>query len=374
MKILYATTTRLDEHAAAAHHVRSFCGALVRRGHHVELLRHRGKLPALSNSADAHVHHTVPWPAFRGGWRIFAHLFGYRLGRLARAQDFDLVFVRLHPWEAVYRPIGVGGALWFTEMNGQEPLQWPIMRACAHRFDHMFTDSKTTIDLAAQTWDIPSSRFSLLPMPAIDARLIQDDEELRIDLSRRYFGDTVNQVVVHTSSFRSHHDFDTIIEAVRRLNDEVGILFLGEGARLHEIREKAQRAQVPACFAGSLPLPEMMQLVRSADVAVNALHEWSQKVGNVRAFKLYEYMAAGVPTVETVDPKLDIPAWASQYLELVHYEDADALFQTIARVLSDQGTYRRKAAAGRDWVNENQTWDQVVDRVIQRAEMRTVDE
>ena len=55
----------------------------------------------------------------------------------------------------------------------------------------------------------------------------------------------------------------------------------------------------------------------ASDLCVDALPKHSQRLGNLMPSKLWDYMASGTPTVETVDLRLPIPLWAEECLALV---------------------------------------------------------
>lgn len=101
-----------------------------------------------------------------------------------------------------------------------------------------------------------------------------------------------------------------------------------------------------------------------ADICIDALKEWSQKAGNFRAFKLYEYMASGTPTVETIDPALPVDAWANDFLGLVPYENPDAMGKMIVAIRENPALWKARAARARQWVLENRSWEKVAGTMV----------
>jgi glycosyltransferase involved in cell wall biosynthesis len=103
-------------------------------------------------------------------------------------------------------------------------------------------------------------------------------------------------VIEYSGNFGRVHEFDTIIEAARILQDDPGIIFLmvGRGPRLAATRLNA--AQLPNVRFEPHQLREMVpQVLATADVHLAVLRPEFE--GLVHPSKLYGIMAAGRPTI-----------------------------------------------------------------------------
>jgi glycosyltransferase involved in cell wall biosynthesis len=172
-------------------------------------------------------------------------------------------------------------------------------------------------------------------------------------------------MVIHVSSFRAHHDFQTIIEAVARWRRDAVLVLVGDGPRKQEILSLCASRRVPAVFPGELPLAATAEIVSEADIAVNAIKAWSQAVGNLRSFKVHEYLALGVPTIDTFDSSLPLPEEAQAYIRFAPAEDVEGFVCALNDVWENIETWRSRAQRGGGWVRGAYSWARIAERVLQ---------
>jgi glycosyltransferase involved in cell wall biosynthesis len=112
--------------------------------------------------------------------------------------------------------------------------------------------------------------------------------------------------VAYIGNVGKTYDVGTILEAARLVvRDEPHIKFFiaGNGPLLQASQEKAQHWGLSnVIFTGFLPVDTLAQLLVQADVGLNAIAP-----GTVSAFpnKIYDYLAAGLPIVNSVKGELE---------------------------------------------------------------------
>ena len=217
-------------------------------------------------------------------------------------------------------------------------------------------------DKAAQI-NVPTERFLHIYYNAVAPEAFSvtaSSSEIR----DRYGLDRDSLILVHVSSFRGHHDFDTLLEAASMLKFRYQIVFVGAGSREEEIRSNAVANGINARFLGDRSLPEVAELLTAADLCVDPLMPFYVADDNLRPAKLWEYLASGRPVIESIDVNVPVADWAREHLSLVPAADAAALAAAITDIQCRPEHWSEKAARAREWVFANHTWKQVAEEII----------
>jgi len=148
-------------------------------------------------------------------------------------------------------------------------------------------------------------------------------------------------------------DFDTVIEAVRRLRGSdvaVRVVFCGEGDRLEDLKRRAR--DVPEIlFTGWVEQPEILALMEMSQFGIAPYRNHSGYIGNLPN-KPIEYIAGGLPVVTCLS------GYLSDFLERhacgYHYpeEDADALVQLLRRLDREREALQRASVNAREVFRE----------------------
>jgi len=143
-----------------------------------------------------------------------------------------------------------------------------------------------------------------------------------------------------------------LIEGMVRARHDVDFVFVGTVQRNVRARLRAHRNVV---FTGALPHLEVAGLLTSFDAAIIPFLE-NEISRVVNPLKMYEYCAAGIPTVARATPEL------RHYADLVYLagsedEFIDALDRALNEVDGGLEKFRRKFAG------EN-TWDHRIERLL----------
>ena len=150
--------------------------------------------------------------------------------------------------------------------------------------------------------------------------------------------------------------FDTAVRALRGIDAE--LVLTGEGRELERLRRLAAELGDDGriTFAGSLPLPELVRLVASADVYLFPTLEYEAS-----GLALLEAMSAGVPVVAArqgaTAEAIDRPG---ENGVLAPPGDPAALARALNALLADEGLRLRMGAAARERILGAYTLERMV--------------
>jgi glycosyltransferase involved in cell wall biosynthesis len=110
-------------------------------------------------------------------------------------------------------------------------------------------------------------------------------------------------LVLYAGAMGQAHDLYTVLRAARRLNDDERIRFMlvGDGKERPSLQREAEDLGLKnVIFAGTYPKKEMPSVVASADVCLAILQDLPM-FRTPYPNKVFDYMAAGRPTVLVID-------------------------------------------------------------------------
>lgn len=360
----YYTSVHLDEYSAPAQHVRGFCVAWAAAGHHYSLIRPEANLFSTRQLEWAKGDEVPYWfPKIRGGWRIFEHLVSRRI---SQANDHDEVaYFRFTPSLKIAAALEhrVLGPLKVLELNGSEVIDGTAFVSFAQAMDLVLVDSKEMRERVVCAIRDGSPHVALHYNSATDVQTFRPMD--KADARRRLRLSRSEPVVLHVSGFQPQHDFSSMIHAIRLLVPEfpnIRFLLIGDGPRRAEIESLAIRILGPDhVFIPGAVAPEVLPTyIAAADVCLDALTRKRLRDGNLRSFKLYEYMACARPVVETFDSSQSIFAWAHDLLSLVGAESSAELARAIRDVLRHPDQWSQRCLDGRLFVERFRSWDAAV--------------
>lgn len=217
----------------------------------------------------------------------------------------------------------------------------------------------------AEAQGVDPARIHVIPN-GVSSRFL--DEEISGDAVRAELGLQGTSVVGFVGSFHWWHDVGGLLKAFSALADRdpaLRLLLVGSGEKRKRLESRvAELGLGPrVVFTGKVPHDRVPEYVAAMDVAV-------VPYGPLKEFffspvKLFEYMAAGRPTVA---------ASLGQIPEIVEHAktgwlyppgDAARLAEGIETFLRDPDLAARASAAARDVVRARHTWKHIADRVAE---------
>ena len=369
MRMTYYTSVHLDEYNAPAEHVRGFCVALAATGNHYSLVR-----PSVTPLGDRELEWVtegdVPlwYPKIRGGWRIFETLV-HRYIRSGRDRDSDVAYFRFTPSLKIARALSErsDGSFRVLELNGSAGMTSAVFRQFTLAMDLVLVDSPEMCARVTSLLGDEGPRVAVHKHPATNTAVFRPIPmaTARTQLNLPQTG----PVILHVSGFQRHHDFATVIESVAQLVPEFPDILLalaGDGPRHDEIAAMATERLGAShlIMPGSMPPERVAMFIGAANVCVNTLTSEVLRDGNLRAFKLYEYMACARPVIEAIDETRALPDWARDYLYLIPAESTSATTTAIRDIIAQPDPWAKRSSAGRGYVERYRTWDAAVKETL----------
>jgi len=373
MRIAYLALIEIDVANACLVHTREMAEELAALGHEVTLVLPR----PLRMQAWRGVHHVwVRWWGFDRlrQWAFFVES-AWHLWRVHRRRRFDLLYVR----EMARHPLLPGLARWlrlplFVEVNGwllddlrllggsrrelsaAERDQGSLFRAATG----ILADAVGDAEKAVTHYGIPRQRVHVQELGTNPTHFTPGDKRhVRTDLGLPLDG----QIVLFAGSFHPHHDLRTLVNAFAQLvahGDQRPVLLLvGGGAQWHSTRQGvdsmglADRVRMP----GPVPYEMIPSYFRAADIGVLPLTARRiRQMNGALAFKLWDYMAAGLAVVVTDFSDSPGASLLADTAYVVPPEDPKAMAAALVDLLGDMNKRIRLAETGLNYVRHHRTW------------------
>lgn len=353
MKILYAASIDVSNFSAPAVHVRGTCRSFGALGHDVKLLSAKNKLDIFSRVQDRE--EEIYWPEMRGGWRVFQMLVGIRLKKIIAEWNPDVVYLRFSPSEYIAKILKASGVPVALELNGEESIDSRYFHHMLEVANLVLVDDRHLATLVSHKFPTHGSKVHvhLSPVTDTDFFVPLDSSYCRASLSL----DKEVFIIVHSSSFQTHHDFKTIEIAFREIsnrNDPKSLLVLvGDGPMksnvMSEMRDLISEGRV--IFPGMVSHEILHKYICAADVTIDLLTVKKLKAGrSLTAFKLFEYAACNRPVITTVDEDFVIPQWAADSFKIIEPENSMALVNALLEVASNGDFWNNRAMVGGNYV------------------------
>lgn len=157
------------------------------------------------------------------------------------------------------------------------------------------------------------------------------------------------KTVTFIGTFATQYDFETMLKVARRLagRDDVRFVFVGQGSQDTIVQQALAGGDLPQVrWIKWVEHAEMPQVWAATDVTFWALRPQDLYRGTIPA-KLYEALAAGVPTVAAAE---DVPA---KIIEdsggglAVPFGDVDGMARAMEHLLDDEVLRRKMGRDGR---------------------------
>jgi glycosyltransferase involved in cell wall biosynthesis len=332
-----------------------------------EAARRRGSAPQLSSAATSG-RRRIPTVVKTAAKDARAYMRGRSFHiDPARFRDRDLAFV----WQRhelfqtagldLADALGVPSALFVPATHVWEAEQWgvhrPGWRGLAEKFGE--TPAFRRADVVACGTDLVAEQAARLG--ARPESIVVTPTGVDLDLfatlpsatqARARLGLTDRFVVGWVGSFRGFHALEQAIEALRGV-DDASLLLVGDGPERRGIEAAAHARGVATVFTGTVPHPEIPELLAAIDVAIVL----APKDGTFHysPLKLAEYLAAGRAIVAPNVPQLAARLVTGAEAILIPPGDTSALARALRRLHDDPalrarlGTAARAAAAQWSW-------------------------
>jgi glycosyltransferase involved in cell wall biosynthesis len=172
---------------------------------------------------------------------------------------------------------------------------------------------------------------------------------------RKTFGLEGRFVVLYAGALGQANDIPTLLRAAAHLRSETGIRFIlfGDGKERARLQAEAERKGLQnVIFAGAYPKREMPAVLAASDVCLAILQDIPM-FRTTYPNKVFDYMAAGRPTVLVIDGVIREVIEASGGGVFVRPGDDEMLAKTILGLAGDPQRLKRMGTAARDYLVRN---------------------
>jgi len=199
---------------------------------------------------------------------------------------------------------------------------------------------------------VPDSKISVIPN-GVDPDMFTPEGDGRF--FREELGVADKFVVTYAGALGMANDIDTILRAATRLRTDsrIRILLVGDGKERANLEAKAKQYELPNLkFAGSRSKAEMRAVLAGSDACLATLK-------NIPMFrttypnKVFDYMAAGRPTILAIDGVIREVVEAAGGGIFVPPGDDRALAAAMQALCDDRQRSRAMGMAARHYVVEN---------------------
>jgi len=176
------------------------------------------------------------------------------------------------------------------------------------------------------------------------------------------------RVVLYAGAHGISHALQAVLEAAERIQsrmESVHFLFVGEGAEKQKlVGIKTERKLENVTFASGVERDCMTDLYRSADICLVPLR-------NIEGFKtfipskMFEMMACARPIIASVRGEAARILESSGCAEVVPPEDADALAESVIRLLETPGKSQAMGQKGLQYVREHYDRKKLAERYLE---------
>lgn len=219
------------------------------------------------------------------------------------------------------------------------------------RADHLLVNSPAYRDYLLGK-GVAARRVSLIPN-GVDPAMF--DPAARGEAVREQYGLGDKFVVTYAGALGQANDLPTLLRAAAllRQNPRVHLLIVGDGKERRALEALARELGLASVtFAGPRPKREMAAVLAASDACVATLQDIPM-FRTTYPNKVFDYMAAGRPTVLAIDGVIRAVIDAARGGIFATPGSPAALAQAIGRLADDPAAARAMGAAARQYVTQH---------------------
>ena len=220
------------------------------------------------------------------------------------------------------------------------------------RADHLLVNSPAYRDYLINKKGINPGKISFIPN-GIDPEMF--DPRQRAEDFRTQYGIGDKFVVTYAGAIGMANDIDVLLEAAAMIRHraDIQILVVGDGKERKRLEDRAKQLGLAnVTFTGAVPKTHMADVLAASDACIAILR-------NIKMFtttypnKVFDYMAAGRPTILAIDGVIRQVVEAAKGGVFVSPGNADLLASAITDLADDPQRAREMGANAHTYVVEH---------------------
>jgi glycosyltransferase involved in cell wall biosynthesis len=219
------------------------------------------------------------------------------------------------------------------------------------RATHLLVNSPAYTDYLIAC-GVPATKVTLIPN-GVDCSMFDPDH--RGEAVRKQFGLCDRYVVTYAGALGLANDLGTLLAAAERLKDDDSIhfLLLGDGKEKDNlVRQAKARDLRNVTFAGARPKLEMPAILAASDACIAILQDIPE-FRTTYPNKVFDYMAAGRPTILAIDGVIRQVVEAAGAGVFVPPGHAAALAEAVRSLSQDREGAAAMGRAAREYVEKH---------------------
>lgn len=226
-----------------------------------------------------------------------------------------------------------------------------LERFLYRRADHLLVNSPAYRDHLLRH-GVPPGKVSFVPN-GVDVAMF--DPAASGESFRRRYGLEGKCVAIYAGAHGMANDLDTVLDAAERLRDrpDIQVVLVGDGKERPRLEAEAVRRKLAnVTFTGPIAKAAMGEVLAAADLCVATLRGIPM-FATTYPNKVFDYMAAGRPTLLAIDGVIREVVEAAGGGIFVAPGDGAQMAAAAARLADDPDLRRRMGAAARHHVEEH---------------------
>ena len=225
--------------------------------------------------------------------------------------------------------------------------EW-LERFLYRRADHIIVNSPAYAD-HVQSKGVPAERVTLVPNGVDTAMFDPDADGTQV---RREFGLDERFVVLYAGAYGLANDLGIVLQAADRLRERTDIAFalVGDGKEKRNLMRQAEEMALSNVhFIPAQPKVRMREFLAAADAGLAILKDIPM-FATTYPNKVFDYMAAGRPTVLAIDGVIREVVEAAEGGVFVPPGDPAALAEVVCNLAADRDSCLRMGRSARTYV------------------------
>lgn len=331
-------------------------------------------LVAEQDLADVKVLRAYTYPSLHRGfiWRIisFISFMAMSVAASLRCREIDLVMGTSPPiFQAVsawlisrlrHRPFLLEVRdLWPEFAIGMGVLKNPLLIWLSYRLEHFLYNRATHILVNSPAYrdhlvegGISPEKITLIPN-GVDPGMF--DPSAKAEAQRRRWGGRDKFLVTYAGALGMANDLPTVLRAAALLRNDTDIHFvlLGDGKERLNLENMARDLDLTnVAFAGAIPKSDIPEALAASDACIAILQDIPM-FRTTYPNKVFDYMAAGRPTILLIDGVIRSVIEAAGGGIYVSPGDETALAEAIRELSRNRKKARAMGRAAREYVVEH---------------------